>query len=396
MTPRFLSAALATLLVVAPAVADVVHLADGRVLEGETRWLESGELELQLASGAILIPADQVKQVLERETPAEAFRRREAALAPEDLDGALDLARFAAGHETLHEQARALSLGLLTRVPNPRADDSSPAANEQRRLRGGVAEILSGPLDFHLVDGVWQAPEIYYPSQGFVRFRGRWVPKAEAEAIKAARRKQLAEGDERDARRAERAKERAFDRASDRVDRLARELVRAEARVPHYQAEVARHEELAAKARQRLAEWDAEVRRLDEQSYAAQLVYDRWCSRPCACVQSVSRCECGWASQRDRYLVIWNDELALATQARRERSAAQRALADHEADVIESRRRLVASQTVRLEKAAALASAEAQEAEAAEELDRASSEAEAAESKADDARQQLDDARGDD
>jgi hypothetical protein len=52
-----------------------------------------------------------------------------------------------------------------------------------------LAAALRGlrALDFHRVDGTWQAPEVYYPAQGYVQFEGRWALPEERDLVAAQR-----------------------------------------------------------------------------------------------------------------------------------------------------------------------------------------------------------------
>lgn len=200
--------ALVALAAVTPVRADVVVLKDGRQIEGVVT--DEGEsLVVIRRLGAVRVAREDVLRVEVRETPEQELARRTLALQPGDHAAALDLGRFCVA-QGFSEEARAL------------------AAHVQREAPGfdGLAALWLA-LDFHLVEGAWVAPEVYYPANGWERLNGRWAPPEEVRVVRASRGRRDAERALEAARselaRAERRStqvEAGLDRARADVDRL--------------------------------------------------------------------------------------------------------------------------------------------------------------------------------
>ncbi len=173
MRPSFAATLLVMALCAAPALADTVHLRDGRKLQGETTWSPDGKrLEIKTRYGSVVVDKDDVLRIEAVETPEQQLARRRAALGPDDHAGRVALAEFCLEHR-LDRDAAALLLEVLAAEPHgEEAERLAPAAREAFR---GAAGLLAARLDYHLVDGEWLAPEVYYPARGYVRYRGRWV-----------------------------------------------------------------------------------------------------------------------------------------------------------------------------------------------------------------------------
>jgi hypothetical protein len=99
-------------------------------------------------------------------SPVQQYKEREAALAPDDVEGWRDLARFAAD-EGLSTQARQAWSKVVAAVP----DD--PEAN---RALGMVQH-----------EGRWVSEEESYRAQGFVELDGQWMTPEERQSILADR-----------------------------------------------------------------------------------------------------------------------------------------------------------------------------------------------------------------
>lgn len=254
-------------LLLAPARGDVVHLTDGRTIEGETRHTPEG-LEVTVKHGRVVIPHDQVKRLEIRETARQTYARLLEALAGDDLEGLLELIEHCAAHE-LEAEARPLL--------------------EEARLRAPDAPRLHAAyqrLDFHLEDGEWVPPEVWYPKNGYVRDRGRWLTAEQARLARASRDlrelRERREDLEREVRRAERALSEE-DRALATVERRLGELEAFETALP---ARVA-----AAQETLRAREQDLAYAR--EQHLLARYRYQLWCRTPCGCGQV-----CAWELRR--------------------------------------------------------------------------------------------------
>jgi hypothetical protein len=77
------------------APADVVTLTDGKTLEGRVSETPEGIQILLPNGGALFLPKDRVARVEKKPTAVEVFQERRKALAPDDLEGRLDLAEWA-------------------------------------------------------------------------------------------------------------------------------------------------------------------------------------------------------------------------------------------------------------------------------------------------------------
>jgi hypothetical protein len=196
---------LATTLLCAPADADVVTLNSGRKIEGQTKRTKAG-LELEGRFGKTLIPWNQIKNVEERETAPEAFKRRRATLAPGDLPAAAELGLFAHRNK-LQAEARQLLLPLAKLQPRNLA------------LKGALEEML-----FHFDGKVWIAPEVYFPSIGWKRHGGKWRSPLELARINASIALRAAKKERVSAREAARVAVVAAQRALSRVALREREV----------------------------------------------------------------------------------------------------------------------------------------------------------------------------
>lgn len=241
---------LVALAALAPARADVVHLKDGRTIEGVVSD-EGSTLVVVRRLGAIRIAREDVLRVEVRETPEQELARRTLALQPGDHAEALDLARFCVD-QGFTEEARALAAHLQREAPG----------------YAGLAELWAA-LDFHLVDGAWVAPEVYYPQNGWERVNGRWSPPEEVRVVRAAR--------------ARRDAERALEGARADLARAERRAVAADGAVERARAEVTRLEagEAALEAARGAAEAElrareADLRYAEEAAREARLRYDGW------------------------------------------------------------------------------------------------------------------------
>ena len=154
------------LLTVAVARADVVHLADGRTIEGETRWVDRGrKLQIKTAYGAITVERHEVLKVEAAGPSAQAeLQQRERKLEAEDWQGRFELAAFALEHELSDHAER-----LWKQVAGG-ADDA---------LAEQAGKLLEEHCDYHLVEGDWLSPDDYYRGLGYLKVDGTWTPPEE-------------------------------------------------------------------------------------------------------------------------------------------------------------------------------------------------------------------------
>jgi hypothetical protein len=185
------------------ALADRVHLKNGRVVEGEVR--EEGDAVVVRTAGGIeaRLPRDQVLRIEAAASPERRAEERLEALPDDDLDGHLALAR-ACDAERLERLARRVRERILARWP----DEA-----ETRRELGFVRH-----------EGRWMTRAEYMAGLGLVPSDGgrTWVPPDEA-----ARRDEL-------------------ERARARAPELRRLLARASQDVAAVQSELLAVDDLAA------------------------------------------------------------------------------------------------------------------------------------------------------
>lgn len=264
------SVAALSLVALTPARADVVFLEDGGTIEGVV--VEEGDTLVVIRRlGAVRVPRADVLRVEERETAEQELARRTLALQPGDHAAALDLGRFCAAQGFV-EEARAL------------------AAHVQREAPGfdGLAGLWLA-LDFHLVDGAWVAPEVYYPANGWEKLAGRWAPPEEVRVVRASRARRDAERALEGARGELARAERGAVGADGGLERARAEATRLEAGAPALEA--ARG---AAEAELRARE--ADLRYAEDAAREARLRYDGW-------AVVVRPGDCNWETQR---LLLWN------------------------------------------------------------------------------------------
>lgn len=165
---RQLLAFYAHLLLVVPALlADIVVLADGRVLEGEVQ-LEGNEYVIKGAYGIVVrVPKNEVKEIRRTRPPAEIFKERcaELARAPEATAAAwFELARYAQKYGLEQEAAEAYSKVL----------ELEPEHAGAREALGYVRHA-----------GEWKT-RAGLLAAGYVEVNGKWMTREEAERLEAA------------------------------------------------------------------------------------------------------------------------------------------------------------------------------------------------------------------
>ncbi len=80
------------LLALAPASADVIHLSDGRKLEGEIVKETEDSIILKMQYGTLTIERDEIQEIERRVTPWQEYARKAALLANSDAKGHFELA----------------------------------------------------------------------------------------------------------------------------------------------------------------------------------------------------------------------------------------------------------------------------------------------------------------
>ena len=174
---RFLPTAALLALLAAPAAADDVHLANGRVYEDVLVEDVPGGVRIRLPFGSLTLPAAQVARVVRAPAALSEYLARKSALEvdPESTaEGWLALARWARAHDLAHGAREAALL----------------AAELEPHL-AGLAGLLV-PAGYRIDEelGRWLPLEEAMARQGFVRFDGTWVTREDRDARLAAQRRQ--------------------------------------------------------------------------------------------------------------------------------------------------------------------------------------------------------------
>jgi hypothetical protein len=155
-------AGLALLLVAASGWADEVHLRNGGVVRGIVVVQSGDAVVVETGPGRVSVPRSHVARIERSETTLASFYERLAVLGPDDLEGLVRLARWAADHD-LATPARDTWHRVLA------LDPAHPEAN--------------AALGRSFVEGRWMSRSEAYLSRGYVRWGDRWVTPSEHEAL---------------------------------------------------------------------------------------------------------------------------------------------------------------------------------------------------------------------
>ena len=138
----------------APLLADEVYLRGGGQISGVIVSRTQSAIEVDIGGGTLTVQKSQVVRIEESISPLQEYRTRAAAVAPGDVEGWRELARWARGR-SLSTQAKEAWRKVVELAP----DDE-----EANRALGRV-----------LLDGRWVTEEESYQARGFVEFEGEWV-----------------------------------------------------------------------------------------------------------------------------------------------------------------------------------------------------------------------------
>ncbi|MGH9380256.1 MAG: hypothetical protein ACRD2Z_06555 [Thermoanaerobaculia bacterium] len=189
---RRLLALCTLLLLAAPASSDTVYLTNGNSFEGVVATDLGDSVRIVIESGAITLPASQVRRIERGTTALAEYRQRRDGLDATDPNAAPDwlaLARWARGQGlTASARAAALAAALL----DPDLEGVAALLREQ----GYVQDPDTG---------VWIEYAAYQRSRGMAHDGDAWVPLVEQEA-----------------RWREREQRAAAQRQEERLDRLSR------------------------------------------------------------------------------------------------------------------------------------------------------------------------------
>lgn len=191
----------------AAARADVVFLKSGSKLEGRIVERTEATVEIDIGAGSLTLPMSSVDRIEEGRSVLDEIDERAKALSPDDVDGWLELARFAS-REGLGAQSKWAYEHVLE------LDSNNTEAN---RALGRVE-----------IDGRWMTEDQAYQVRGYVNFEGEWMTPAQQDAILRNREADQAAA-QAEAQRAE-AEARQADAQAREAEARARQ---AEAQVAH-------------------------------------------------------------------------------------------------------------------------------------------------------------------
>ena len=161
--PRILIATLALVAFLAvPATADVVHLTNGKTLEGKVTE-SAGSVVVELPGGKITLPREEVARIERKETLEDVYRARRAELAEDDVEGLFRLALWLR-EEGWEKKAREEFAAVVKLDP------------DHRGAHYGLGHVR--------YDDRWMTEDEAMEAQGYVRHEGRWVT-AEEKALLA-------------------------------------------------------------------------------------------------------------------------------------------------------------------------------------------------------------------
>ena len=153
-------------LAAAPLAADEVFLKGGGQISGVIVAQNDKTVTVDIGGGTLAVQMSTVVKIEKSESPLQTYRKREAELGANDVEGWRELARWAEG-EALATQARKAWSRVL---------ESVPGDAEANQALGRVQ-----------LDGQWMSEAESYAARGFVEFEGDWVTPDERLAILDAR-----------------------------------------------------------------------------------------------------------------------------------------------------------------------------------------------------------------
>ncbi|MEK7468854.1 MAG: hypothetical protein AAB074_15885 [Planctomycetota bacterium] len=141
--------------------ADVIKLKDGRVLDGEIIQDDEKVLKIKVKNGALTIDRKDVASIEKKSTPAQEYKERLARLDSKNAAAQAEMGVWA-GSRGLAGEA------VLHCLEAWKLDPTLKAASDELERQ-----------DYHLVSGVWQNPDTYYPGRGYLKLDGRWYKPLE-------------------------------------------------------------------------------------------------------------------------------------------------------------------------------------------------------------------------
>jgi len=176
---RSLVIAGAALLFAAVAGADVVHLKNGKSIEGKVT-VKGDKVVVEIPHGTVSFPRSKVLRIERKVSSVEVYEQKHKALPPGDVEARINLAAWCR-RQNMGNRSEALLQEVLALDP-----DNATA----RKLLGFVMHA-----------GKWMKPEEKFRALGLVRFEKQWHKPESVVAIKKAR--AAAQKAEEDRKRAE-------------------------------------------------------------------------------------------------------------------------------------------------------------------------------------------------
>jgi len=217
---------LACLLLAGAAVADLVTMKDGRVLEGDVLSDDGTTVRLRMRLGTINIRKDEIVSIEEKATPEEEYEERLRGLDRQDAKALLELGEW-----------------LLTKKMTRQAIDHLIEADRLDPAAEGPRAAL-GRIGWHKAGDEWQDENTRYLGRGWTRWEGRWIHPVEyswrlsQQVLKLLNTRVEATRVRRgNAAAAKRRQEETVGRLTDLVDRGPRLLSSADAEIDRRAAE---------------------------------------------------------------------------------------------------------------------------------------------------------------
>ena len=146
--------------------ADDIYLKSGGKMSGRILSQTETLVEIDVGVGQVGVPMSSVARIEKRRSPLDDYDDRAKALRADDLNGWLDLARWASS-QGLSTQARLAYQKVLAIDPN----------NAEANTAMGKVQV----------DGRWMTEEEGYRARGYVQFEGEWMTPSAQQAILAER-----------------------------------------------------------------------------------------------------------------------------------------------------------------------------------------------------------------
>jgi hypothetical protein len=194
MKIRWLLVPLCLVLLASPLLADVIHLKNGRTIEGVVLSDDGRVVRLKTSFGNVDVPHSDIARIEKKLTPIQEYEDRRGKLKPDDAEGHYQLALFCK-KEKLRKQERelyALTLeiddqhaGANQAVGNVEHEGTwmTPAMRDSRLSDASEAEMRARGLVKH--GGEWVTPEDKEKlEQGLVKYEGRWMTPDEVQEAK--------------------------------------------------------------------------------------------------------------------------------------------------------------------------------------------------------------------